>query len=286
MSIDVYLDRAVKLAPAMALIPKILGLLRSPESNLDDLIELIRIDPPLTAQILKVSNSAVFGSSVRVYDVGEAINRVGFAETYRLVGRLMSKEFLQQRLAAYYTEDDELWENSLLTAAMCEAMGPKVGVDKHLAYTAGLLHGIGKYVLSSFAGKDYHGLYRRIQTEGISLLAAEQESYGFDHAEIGARLLERWKFNREVIIPVRYQYTPHKANAYRRTAALLHLANWAVATLGANHGRAAHAIRMEPSALEIAGLTQDDVINWIVEGQTLLAETRNEMGNHTLASAS
>ena len=285
MSIDVYLDRAVKLAPAMALVPKILDLLRKPNSNLEELIELIRIDPPLTAQILKVSNSAVFGGTMRVYEVGEAINRIGFAETYRLVGRLMSKEFLQQRLAAYYAEDDELWENSLLTASMCEQMGPRIGVDKYLAYTGGLLHSIGKYVLSTFAGDDYHRLYRRIQTEGLSLLAAEEDAYGFNHAEIGARLLERWKFNREVLIPVRYQYTPQRANAFRRMAALLHLANWAVATLGANHGRAAHAIRMEPSALTIAGLTQDDVINWIVEGQSLLADTRNSIGAYALATA-
>ena len=286
MSLEVYLDRAVKLAPAMALVPRILELLRRPDSSLDELIELVRVDPPLTAQILKVSNSAHFGSTVRVYEVSEAINRIGFAETYRLVGRLMSKEFLNQRMAAYYAEDSELWENSLLTAAMCELMGARVGVDKHLAYTAGLLHSIGKYVLGAYAGKKYHALYRRIQAEGLSLLNAEQEVFGIDHAEVGARLMERWKFSREVTMPVRYQYTPSRASGFKRTAALLHLANWAVGALGANHGRAAHAMRMEPVALELAGLTQQDVIAWVVDGQSLLADTRAEMGPIEAATTS
>lgn len=277
MTLEQLISKAANLAPAVALMPRILKLLRSPDSSIDELIELVRLDPPLTAQILKVSNSALFAGGTQIYDVAEAINRIGFAETYRIVGMIAGRDLLAQRLAAYFTEDGEMWENSLFSAMMCEKVARRVGVEDHLAYTLGLLHGIGKFILNQYMGDGYLRLYALIEEKGCSLLESEKEIFGYDHAEVGAELLQKWKFPSEVVVPVRYQYQPQRTPRHRKETAMVHLTNYLAAALGVNYGRDANAFPMQPVALSMCNLTENDLELLFADGQELFSEVKGKI---------
>jgi len=191
MNLEALIDQVSELQPTMALLPKLLRLLRSTDSSLEDLVEIIKLDPPLTAQILKVSNSAVFGGGLQVYELSEGIGRIGFARTYQLVGMLAGHKVMAPNLKAYKIEAGELWENSVVTAKTCELLARKCEFDPHLAYTFGLLHGIGKFVLNRFSSEDYSEIYNLIQNKKESFLTAEKDVFGTNHAEVGAALLRK-----------------------------------------------------------------------------------------------
>lgn len=277
MKIEDLIQRAANLAPALAMLPKILTLLRSPNSGLDELIEMVRLDPPLTAQILKASNSAFFAGGTQVYDISEAVNRIGFQETYRIVGLLAGRELLEKRLQGYFTEDGEMWENSLFSAMLAEKLSTRLQLDANLGYALGLLHGIGKFVLNQAMDDNYKRLYQLIEREGMSMVAAEREVYGFDHAEVGASLLKHWKFSSEMVVPVKYQYRPQAAPSQKKNTAMLHLVNYVVASLGLNYGRQANAFTVHPMAFSLVQLREEELESILLEASELIEETRSRI---------
>ncbi len=281
MKLEDLIKQVSELQPTMALLPKLLRLLRSTESSMEDLVEIIRLDPPLMAQILKVSNSALFGGGTQLYDVGEAIGRIGFARTYQLVGMLAGQKMLAPDLKAYKIESGELWENSVVTAKVCENLAKTCNADFNLAYTCGLLHSIGKFVLNRYSNENYSEIYNLIQNKKETFLEAEKDVFGTDHAEVGGALLDKWGFNDDVIIPIRYQYNIKEVPDHKQQTAILHLANWAVAGAGGNYGQFALAFEVDSSALGIAGLTEDQVLEALPEAASIVLETKETLSGIT-----
>ena len=125
---------------------------------------LIRVDPGLTADVLRVCNSATYGLTYRAENIQQAILRIGFREVHRIMMSVIMSPALKNPQNTYAAPQTDLWNHSLAAAVASQSIAQTAGLDTDLAFTAALLHDIGKVVLShavpqevTFGDDDGHG---------------------------------------------------------------------------------------------------------------------------------
>ncbi len=129
----------------------------------------------LTAKILQVCNNPQFGGVSQVSDLNEAIMRMGFGEVFRIVASVVSAQALGGSQPGYGLKRGELWEHSAVTALAAQVIARDRGLDANQAFTAGLLHDIGKIVLAGVLEGEYARLVEETESRNHSLLEAERE---------------------------------------------------------------------------------------------------------------
>jgi HD-like signal output (HDOD) protein len=195
----------VKNLPAAPQILAQLGrLLLDINSDLSDIAHLLKRDAALTAQIIRISNSAVYNTGLPFASLEEALARVGYTEVYRITGFAVVAQLADQHLPLYGMSGVQLRENALLTALIMEAAAPGAGLDAREAYTAGLLRSTGKIALDRlFKG-------RRIVfaggAGGEDLAAWETAHLGITNAEASALILADWRFPADTVEAIRDHY--------------------------------------------------------------------------------
>jgi len=211
--------REVKaLPPSPQVLPRVLDALRHEQTTLEEVGELIALDPALTAKLLHYCNSVYFSGREPVASVPEAIGRVGFQTIFSLVSAVTgSKSF--NLPAASGLDGTQLWKHSLTTAFGCKFIAEDIGEESNLLFTAGLLHDIGRVVLAQAKGVEYGRLLTEAARTGAKPLEREKAAYGFTHAEVGACLLETWKLPVPLVQAVRFHHQPAAAGGDKKMAA-------------------------------------------------------------------
>lgn len=189
-----FLDRGLRLPPCPAVIARLAELIRDSETQSSELAKLLKMDTALTAALLKVANSALYGASRQIATVENAILRLGYAEVMKIAIGLKSKEFLNVPQMSIFS--GWLYEHSLRTGLIlrrvCRDINPKF--EEHY-FTAGILHDIGRMVLAqvdpAYVKFCLH-LPTLLREEQIIVMGDEKKRWGNDHAEIGAALCEFW----------------------------------------------------------------------------------------------
>lgn len=186
-------------------------LLADPDVDSEDIVRVIRQDGVMSAKLLALCNSAAFGFS-RIGTVDQAVLMLGCGEITRLALALGFGANLSPALEGYGMDAGALWRHSLLTAlvtgCVCDELAG-LGANAGLAYTAGLVHDIGKVVLSQALDPEAQAAVREmILHDNITLLEAEHEVLGVDHAEVGGCLLEQWRLPDSVVEAVANHHKP------------------------------------------------------------------------------
>lgn len=219
--------RAVRHLPsAPKVLPQLKHLLQDGNSDLDQIVGLVRLDPGLAMRVLQVANSPYFFTGARCLTVDDAIARVGYNEVYWLVSYAVSVQVLNRPVAVYRIEADQMWAHSVCCALAAESLAERVGVDRAAAYTLGLLHGVGMVAIDEWALNTGRELKLTVHPFPLEATRSERAQFGFTHAEVGACLLESWDFPSEITDPVRFQYAPGSASNWGALAALLVAARW------------------------------------------------------------
>src|SRR5271165_4028810 len=146
--VDHHIDQVKTLPPAPRVLTQLLGLLREEDVHAGKIVELITFDPALTAKVLQRCNSAAFGAGQAVHDLRDAVTRLGFDEIYRMVAGVVGESLLGSAQRGYGIGRGELWQHSVTSALAAKVIAQSLGMDQNLAFTAALLHDIGKLVLS------------------------------------------------------------------------------------------------------------------------------------------
>ena len=218
-------------------------------------------DQALAARVLKLANSAFYGASRRIGTVSEAVVILGLRTTRNLAMATSCEEMLEREVSGYAMQRGSLWRHSLACASAAQALAQRAhlrGTEE--AFVAGLLHDIGKVILNTYQRAEFIQVLRRTLEGGIPYSEAEREVFGFDHAEAGARLLERWNLPSSLVSAVRYPpCAPERSRPVPRFPALVHLADVICLTLGIGLGVDGLAYRLQPEALTALSLTEDDL---------------------------
>jgi putative nucleotidyltransferase with HDIG domain len=246
--------REVKvLPPSPQVLPKVLDALHHEQTTLEEVGDLIALDPALAAKLLHYCNSVYFAGREPVASVPEAIGRVGFQTIFSLVSAVTgSKSF--NLPDGSRLDGAQLWRHSLTTAFGCKFIAEDIGEDSNLLFIAGLLHDIGRVVLAQAKGVEYGQLLLTAASTGANATACEKTAYGFTHAEVGAGLMETWKLPALLVQGVRFHHQPAAAGAAKKTAAGVCVGN-ALAHLFEHPSETAGAADTElQPAMELLGI--------------------------------
>ena len=202
ISLDAYLDGIENLPPTPMVLIKLIGLFRQAHADVDDIVQLLRRDPALSAEVLRRCNNSLFGSDAPTKDVNEAVYRLGFYEVYQAAVLLFGMRVMSTKKMAPGFPVEELRRHSSIAAIAGGGLARRVGVSEGIAFTAGLLHDIGKLVMAIAEQDRYVELMKHCERAGTSLSKAEEKIFGFNHSQVGAQLLRRWEVPEEISAPV------------------------------------------------------------------------------------
>jgi putative nucleotidyltransferase with HDIG domain len=240
--------------------------LNEPESYQDDIIETLRCDNILTAKLLRVCNSAASGVSEPVMSVEQALFLLGYNMVFRIVCAISFSGALTD--PTYDIEANGLWTHSLNTATAAEFLADVECYGNFLpstAFTAGLLHDIGKSVIGKvLTPKARVDIRVKMTAESISRVEAEKAILGADHCEVGACLLKRWSLPDLIVDAVAGHHAPVLQPSIQLSA-LVYLANTAVHLCGSSPASQEHDAQTKNTAAAVLGIPVER-IDKIVEG--------------------
>lgn len=226
--VDQYIESVTQLPPAPTLLVELLELFKDADRDVDRVVELVSLDPSITAEILRRCNSAFLGGSEPASDMFEAVSRLGFYEVYTVVAAMFGASAKAIPGAAEAVDVSMLWRHSVTTAVAASVVAEEIGEQTGPAFTSGLLHDIGKLIFASVERARYGRLISSTSAASIGLAGAERGAYGTDHAEIGGRLLAKWNLPTEVCSAIQFHHTPtaEGAEPFQRSAAAVCLGDW------------------------------------------------------------
>jgi putative nucleotidyltransferase with HDIG domain len=191
-----------------ATVHKVTCLINNPDSSLSELVEVIRLDQGITANILRMCNSAYFGLRYKVDNVHDAIMYLGKQNIVRAVMTAGASRFFKDT-PGYEAKAKDLWEHAVGTALMSQILAKKIlkHEDPQL-FTAALLHDIGKIILGEFVSEKHHEIKNCMSARSCSFLEAEEEVLGVTHAGIGGMITAAWRFPQDIQQAITYHHRP------------------------------------------------------------------------------
>jgi putative nucleotidyltransferase with HDIG domain len=236
--------------------------LNQPDLHRDELVETLRCDNVLTAKLLRVCNSADYGVGEPVVSIDQALLLLGDNVIFRMVCAVGFGSSLGMAAPGYATEANGLWTHSLSTGVGAEYLAEVESYGNFppsTAFTAGLLHDIGKSVISKvLTPKARAGIRTKMTGQSLSRVEAEKAVLGADHCEVGACLLKRWSLPEPIIEAAANHHSPVLKPAIQLSA-VVYLANCAAHLCGAAPGWEAQAIQAKNTAAEALGMDVEKV---------------------------
>jgi putative nucleotidyltransferase with HDIG domain len=210
--------------PQVAL--KILRLIDEEEYDIKVLTEEIRKDQVISARTLKLCNSVIFAGSNKIESIDHALVYIGLQMLVKLVVSASVDNYFSHSGSGYSLCKGGLFHHAIGTAIISEKLAALTGrVKPGLAYTAGLLHDIGKVVLDQYVSSAYPLFYRKLSDEDSSFSDTEKTILGIDHTEIGSNLARKWSFPQSLIDVIRYHHQPEDAAQNLELAHTVYLAD-------------------------------------------------------------
>lgn len=234
-TIEVVCEQALRLPCSPALLPRLIVALQDQNSGADDIEAVIKLDAALSAATLRVANSAFFSTGEPVESVAEAVIRLGMKEIFRLSALALINRWESGSVrSAYRGDPGDFSRHALCTALAAEALAEATErADPQSAYTAGLVCDLGKLAVAHACGAYFDAIRTEQARLGGSWIAAEREVLGYDHTQVGTRLLETWRFPPALVMAAQYCYQPLQAPAESRALlAHLHAAKYLAISFG------------------------------------------------------
>lgn len=255
------LTASVKEIPALpAVAARVLQLTDDPSSTLKELNDVIAQDQSLATKVLRLANSAYYGFPRRISSINEAIILLGFSTIRSLVLAASVYNVLGRPLEGYALEPGELWRHSQACAMGARLIAQRVKY-RYLeqAYTSGLLHDIGKVILSHHLKGQYHQVVEKVRQERLSFIEVEEEILGFNHATVGARVAENWNLPVELVESLEYHHHPGLASKNQRLACITHVADALCMSMGVGLGIDGLHYSFDAKAVESLALSDEDL---------------------------
>jgi len=279
--VDQILHSVRELPPFPAVIQKALELVQDPRSSAQDVVDVIQYDQSITANVLKVCNSARFGLRRNVGSLRDALVLIGFNELLEIILSQESARFFREPCQGYELERGELWQHSVVCALLSRLISRQVNQEENPAhFTAALLHDVGKMLLARFVKDYFSEIKRLIQDRGLSFVEAEKEVLGIDHAELGGCITEQWKFPKKIVAAVRYHHAPLHLCEDQEAVQLVSLCDLIAMITGIGGGADGLAYRAYDGVMKQYGLTERDIERWMVQLNDRFQSVKEQLDAH------
>ena len=243
---------------------KMRELFKKDDVPINEIENIMRQDPALSANILKLANSAHFGVSSKVGSLKKAVLILGLKRFEQIAVSAYMEKSMDKAVEGYDLSPGELWIHSIAVATTAEAIAKFLKIsDPNDVFIPALLHDIGKLILGQFVKAESKHI-ESIVAKGESWVRAEYMVLGTDHAEIGALLLKKWSFPIDIVNSVRWHHDPeYLSSTYKRLqdpntqSDIVYLSNLILQSNGDDSSVDGKIVKPPPEVLERLGIKLD-----------------------------
>jgi HD-like signal output (HDOD) protein len=204
---------------------QMLDLVDSPKATAHEIGEVIASDPNLSARLLKLVNSSFYGYSNSIDTLSRAIAIVGMRELYSLAVSVTAIRSFS-KIPVEIISMDTFWRHSLFCGIIARYLGKRCGIlHPERLFVAGLLHDIGALVVFARAPEKAKELLLVAQGDENTLAYAEQQEFGFSHADLGGMLAELWNLPDTLVEAISCHHNPLDAVCSKQQAAIIKIAD-------------------------------------------------------------
>lgn len=201
-----------------------MSLLNDPSSTVKSIQEQILLDQSLTAFILKVANSALYGLRKEVSTISYAINLMGYNTTKSILSAYLSKNLYTAK--GNKLIQTMLWKHSISSAVFSKKIAEHIRrVNSEESFISALLHDIGKGVLLKNKTSQFEDAIQLIYNDNLSSLEAERKVLGYTHVEVGFLLMKNWRFTDNIVETVIYHNNLQEYSGDNLLVPIVSLAN-------------------------------------------------------------
>jgi HD-like signal output (HDOD) protein len=260
-------ERIDSLPALPKVVEKLCSIVEDEHTSTADIGRLISADQVLSARVLKIVNSAFYGFPGRISTVTHTLVLLGFQVVRGLVLSAGVIDMMSQGMKG-------LWEHSM----GCSIASGLLARHAHLpepeeAQVAGLLHDLGKVVLSAQLRKEFEEVVAGREKGNLTFFEAEREFLGgITHCDLAAKLIEKWNLPLQLREPIIFHHNPHGAKLAPQQTAVVHVADALIRAAGVGSGGDPYVPRISPEAMEILDLKTEDLRPVI---ESLLLELEN-----------
>jgi putative nucleotidyltransferase with HDIG domain len=216
--------KRLKPIPQVAL--KVLRLMDEQAHEMGEITNEIRKDQVITARTLGLANSVMFAKKRAIESLEHALVYLGRDQVVKLILSAAVQSFFEHSAMGYSLCKGGLYHHALDCAHLAEALAVRTGkVAPHKAYTAGLLHDIGKVVLDQYMAPAYPLFYRKSMEQYQDVLTVEQSLFGIDHVEVGHQLALQWHLPDYLAHAIRYHHCPQELSEHRLLTIIVYLSD-------------------------------------------------------------
>jgi HD-like signal output (HDOD) protein len=220
-AVDVREERIAKVIEAVdsselssikSVVSGIVRLINDPRSTAKDLKEIIQLDPPLSAKILRISNSAYYSPHSKIDEIEKAVIWIGYNTVKELGLRQKTCEIFDNNEAVEGYRRSELWAYSVAVAMFSKLIYRRVyGLKGEAIYASGLLHKIGLIAEEQFLRKAFTKILQVCNQTGRHLLEIEDIVFGFTHADLGRHIAVHWGLPDDIVNAIGFHTDPYNA---------------------------------------------------------------------------
>lgn len=246
--------REIKNLPTLpGIVFKLTKMAEDPDTTTEQMGKVISKDHILAAKLLKLVNSAFYGFPQRISSLNSAIILLGFNVIKSLIISASIFEFMED-------QDVELWEHSLGCAVVSNVLAKRLDVsDAEEVSTAGLIHDIGKVAIKMELPKEYEKINKMVSEQQVSMLKAEREVLGLDHAEVGGWMAKSWNLPDKLIEPIASHHNPKATEKEKVASAIVHFSDIMIRGMGYGHAKDIWVPQLSPEAWNLLELTPEDL---------------------------
>lgn len=244
-----------------------------PRSSIDDIAKIITEDQGLTARLLRLANSPMFGCYAKVDSITKAVTIIGTQQLrdLALAASVMGvfKDIPEELLTM-----SSFWRHSIACGIIARSLAVyrrESNVER--LFVAGMLHDVGQVVLATARPDATRKILEEQRETGKFYLALEQERLGFNHADLGGALLKKWKIPSSIGEPVAFHHNPGSAEQFRLETALIHLADIICQAMEFGQGAELSVPPLDESAWDRLGLQPNMFETVLKQSETQISET-------------
>ena len=208
---------------------RVMQIVNDPHSSAEDVAKFISRDVALTSKVLRLANSAFYGIPRTISSVNSAIVILGFNTIRSLVLSASVLKVFPAKPGLVTFDRKAFWKHSFMVGIasrmLAQVYRKKKLVDMETAFSAGLLHDIGKIILEQYANEEYMPVLKEAKENRRPLVAVEKAMLGISHADVSGMLIDKWQMPNELRAPIVMHHAPMEERGAPELAAIVHYAN-------------------------------------------------------------